>query len=87
MSINGFQLFQITSHCNVACFECFSLEIPSWDSSLIHLKFIINNLSMCFQRNEGLGELLGNLERQISRPHWDQLNPMFFANIIHGKIP
>jgi hypothetical protein len=34
---------------------------------------------MFFQQNDGLGELLGNLERQISRPHWGSIESHAFC--------
>jgi hypothetical protein len=34
---------------------------------------------MCFQQNEGLGELLSNIERQISRPHWGLIESHAFC--------
>ncbi len=63
----------------MVCFAYSSLEIPIWESFLIPLKFIINNLAMFFQQNEGLGELLGNFERQISRPHWGSIESHAFC--------
>lgn len=79
MSINGFQLFQnhITLQCGLFCI--FFLGNTHLGIFLIPLKFIINNLSMFFQQNDGLGELLGNLERQISRPHWGSIESHAFC--------
>jgi hypothetical protein len=34
---------------------------------------------MCFQQNEGMGELLGNLEKQISKTHWGSIESHVFC--------
>jgi len=60
-----FNYSKTTSHYNVACFECFSLEVCISILSKVH----VDGPLMFLQQNGGLGRFLSNPNKQISKPH------------------